>query len=121
MRVSGAVSLIVFGASVASCGDLCGNEEVLSVVSPSGKVRAVAFTRSCGATTDFTTQVSLVGVGESLPNEVGNVFIVKGKLPLSLRWLSEQSLHISGVGSGAASKQETTARGVSVSYAANAP
>ena len=32
-------------------------------------------TRDCGATTDFSTQASLLPFGAALPNEGGNIFI----------------------------------------------
>ena len=58
----------------SSCGR-CGNDEVVRVPSPDAKFEAVVFQRDCGATTGFSTQVSVVTKGASLPNEAGNVFI----------------------------------------------
>jgi hypothetical protein len=44
-------------------------------VSPDGEKRLVVFQRDCGATTGFSTHASLLKSGETVPNEVGNVFI----------------------------------------------
>jgi hypothetical protein len=67
------VWLIALCAS--GCGDTCGNEELSRVLSPDGMHAVVVFERSCGATTGFSTQVSLVGSGNVLPPEPGNIFI----------------------------------------------
>ena len=37
----------------------CGNDLVKEVPSPNGKMKAVVFQRDCGATTGFSTQISL--------------------------------------------------------------
>jgi len=64
-------------------GDPCGNEVLASVTSPDGGVVAVVFQRDCGATTDFSTQVSAVPSGAKFleqptvfrATQKGNVFI----------------------------------------------
>jgi len=62
----------------AACLDLasgCGNELMGEVCSPDGKLKAVVFQRDCGATTGFSTQISILSVDEKLPNEGGNIFV----------------------------------------------
>ena len=69
-----------------NCGgvDPCGNDVLSDVPSPNGSHHAVVFERDCGATTGFTTQVSIVGRGEVVrerssfwtATEKGNVLIV---------------------------------------------
>lgn len=54
--------------------DLCGNSPLREEVSPDGKLKAVVFERNCGATTEFSTQVSLIDADRPLPNQGGNVF-----------------------------------------------
>ena len=72
---------IMLAALNGSCASLrsnlagCGNDLVREVRSPSGKMKAVVFERDCGATTGFSTQVSLLLSNKSLPNESGNLFI----------------------------------------------
>lgn len=56
-------------------GNLCGNT-ILSTTNIDGtNYKVVIFERDCGATTDFSTQASILEVGEELPDEVGNIFI----------------------------------------------
>lgn len=55
---------------------LCENAVKSEVVSPDGNLKAVVFCRDCGATTDFSTQVSVLNAGDSLPNWAGNVYTI---------------------------------------------
>jgi hypothetical protein len=73
-------ALLVFALAVAdvACLNLagdCGNDLVKEVRSPDGQMNAVVFQRDCGATTGFSTQVSLLSSNKSLPNESGNLFV----------------------------------------------
>jgi len=61
-------------APLAACSDGCGNELVSRIDAPGGAYNAVMFQRDCGATTGFTTQVSILRPGEALAGK-GNVFI----------------------------------------------
>lgn len=97
-----AVSLIVYCCNKVDEG-LCGNDIVQNVVSPDGTVKAVVFERDCGATTNFSTQVSVVGATQSLPNFSGNVFVRNGNavatapkntIPLHVIWLDARHLQI---------------------------
>src|SRR5687767_10343542 len=54
-------ALLLFGC------DMCGNDIQLTVVSPDRKLKAVVFERSCGATTGFSTQVSVLPADRDLP------------------------------------------------------
>lgn len=93
---------IVF--SLSGCR-LCGNTPISEVISPGGMAKAVVFVRSCGATTDFSTHVSVLPAGQKLSNEGGNVFVAdsdhgraptgpKGQLDVRLRWTAENHLTI---------------------------
>lgn len=55
--------------------DSCGNTVVERLASPDGRREAVLFERNCGATTGFSTQVSVLRNGRRLANERGNVFV----------------------------------------------
>jgi hypothetical protein len=104
-------------AVLTSCSDLCSNEIVQSVASPSGSLKAVVFTRDCGATTGISTQVSILGSGRSLPNEGGNAFIIGDIAPVVLEWKSDAALLVSGFGGHKAFKQGTAVSGVTITYA----
>jgi|CXWL01.1.fsa_nt_gi hypothetical protein len=95
--------------------DTCGNEVKQSLMSPSGKLSAVVFSRDCGATTGFSTQVSIIPTGHSLPNKSGNTFVTSGKIDLSLQWQTDFILRIQGEGESVF-KQETEVTGVTVKY-----
>ena len=61
---------------VAACsGPLCSNETVKSVASPGGNHKASMFMRECGATRDFTTQVS---IDPWFWQAIGNAFVADG-------------------------------------------
>jgi hypothetical protein len=57
-----------------SGGSSCANELLAEAVSPDGTLKAVVFQRDCGATTGFSTQVSVFAVSAGIGNSAGNVF-----------------------------------------------
>jgi hypothetical protein len=59
--------------TLSGCGDACRNQIIQQSASPNGRWLAVLIQRNCGATTDFSTQVSVVRNGE-VPSGSGNVF-----------------------------------------------
>ena len=78
--------------------------------------KAVVFNRDCGATTGFSTQISVLSVQDDLPNDGGNLLIVDGKHPLKPVWSSESALRIVGARPREIFKQERTILGVTVNY-----
>jgi hypothetical protein len=50
---------------------MCGNEPLHTETSPDGKLVAIAFLRDCGATTAYSTQVSIFGTSSRL-RELGD-------------------------------------------------
>jgi len=70
----GAIALVGIVAFWYLGPDLCGNVVIAQYPSPSGEQKLVVFQRSCGATTGFTTQASLLRVDEAFSNRSGNVF-----------------------------------------------
>jgi hypothetical protein len=59
-------------------GDMCGNYVHSTMISPDKRHKAVVFQRDCGATTGFTTQISILEKDDSLANSSGNIFIIDG-------------------------------------------
>jgi hypothetical protein len=53
---------------MAGCGaiDLCGDARIKSVLSPGRTMQAVVFERGCGATTETSTQLSILRSGDHL-------------------------------------------------------
>jgi hypothetical protein len=110
------LAALLIGASVSGCGEICSNEPVATIPSPSGKAKAVVFHRKCGATTDPNTQVAVIPAYGTLANIPGNTLIVGGDASLEVRWVSDSSLSISGLGTAQVFKQEKSVAGVSVAY-----
>lgn len=59
--------------TLSSCSDTCSNTQISRADAPDGLHSAVMFQRDCGATTGFSTQVSIVAPGEQ-PSGSGNTF-----------------------------------------------
>ena len=57
---------------------MCGNQVHNEYFSPDGSLKVIVFERDCGATTGFSTQISVTKSDDLLPNESGNVFIIAG-------------------------------------------
>jgi hypothetical protein len=58
----------------ATAENMCGNQIINSTSLPEANEKVVVFQRDCGATTGFSTQVSILENGEELKNESGNIF-----------------------------------------------
>lgn len=104
--------------------DACGLQLAQEVWSPDHTRRAVLYQFDCGATTPFTTQVSILREGEPLPHRAGNVFSAyhgshagSWRGPYTdLGWLNNQTLLLSYVADAAISQQQPTHDGVSIRY-----
>jgi len=86
--------------------NMCENTEIIRTPSPDKKLYAVLFERSCGATTGFSTQISLINSNKSIENnEVGNIYIANGYPDnYSFNWLSPYVLNIRGTKTNALKK-----------------
>ena len=60
--------------SISGCESTCSNQVLQEVPSPDKQLEAVVFQRDCGATTGFSTQVSVIKADEKLQNTKGDVF-----------------------------------------------
>jgi hypothetical protein len=108
--------------------DLCSNSVLAESLSPNGKLKAVIFSRDCGATTDFSTQVSLLKAGDSLPNNGGNLFVADrdhGKAPsgqsggpvVTVSWVSNEQLRVEHHALARVFKSESLRQNIRVEYA----
>lgn len=80
-----------------SFSDMCGNEVFQELNSPDARLKAVIFQRDCGATTGFSTQISLIAANTKLPNETGNLFAVTGhpkETNIEMHWITPNQLVI---------------------------
>ena len=107
----GVVGVLLAGTTLALLGlrriasDMCRNEVLADIPAPGARNRAVVFQRDCGATTGFSTQVSVLHGSRRLPNEAGNVFRADddhGRAPAGpgggptaeVRWIDNAQLEI---------------------------
>lgn len=99
-------ALMLLGGCDRIARGMCGNELLDRIPCPAGRHDAILFQRDCGATTGFSTQLSVLAAGQSLPTDSGgNVLVAdtdKGKAPsgpgggpeVRARWLSADTLEI---------------------------
>jgi hypothetical protein len=108
------------------CGG-CDNHILSQAISPDGKYRAVVFERDCGATTGFSTQVSIMPAGRALGNNAGNAFIADdnhGTAPagrgggpeINIVWMSPTQLTIRHHSKAYVFKAETQIGTVQIKY-----
>ncbi|RIK26600.1 MAG: hypothetical protein DCC55_39880 [Chloroflexi bacterium] len=65
--------------------------------SPSQERKLVVFERNCGATTGFTTHVSVLAAERELPNQQGNLFVMDGHpqwTQVTATWIDEDQVLI---------------------------
>ena len=98
-------ALLAVCAGCVDFGGGCANERLADRPSPDGRWHAVVFQRACGATTGFSTQVSVLPAGDSLRNEGGNAFTDDadhgaapagpgGGPPVSALWIAPDTLEV---------------------------
>jgi hypothetical protein len=77
--------------------DICASRVIEEIRSPDGQMRAVLFTRDCGATAVVSVHVSVIPVNHALENEGGNLFIaITDGTPMpQVRWLDNVQIEIS--------------------------
>src|SRR5262245_15058383 len=80
--------------SLVGCSVSCENDVLSQVASPSGRLKAVAFSRNCGATTGFNVQVSILQSGSSLKNREGNALVADQADLASLVWKGENAVKV---------------------------
>ncbi len=115
--------LLILGA----CDDMCGNQIVTRLPGPDGTRDAVMFQRDCGATSGFTTQISIVESGEGISG-IGNAYTADddhGRAAAgawhgpwaAMEWRGPRRLHISYAAGSRIFEQNEQVSGVVISYA----
>jgi hypothetical protein len=111
-----ALGLIIVGAVLACIGlgsflwllrsgtssymfssDMCGNDIYQEIYSPNRQYKVVVFQRDCGATTGFSTQVSILGATQELSNVSGNILVVDAHpddANVQVLWKSVQAVEV---------------------------
>jgi len=91
------VLVVAFVFLMKNSSNICSNGIHKEIYSPDRSLKAVIFTRNCGATTNYSTQVSIIEKEETLKNESGNVYIVDGQALKSspkISWVDKSHLNI---------------------------
>lgn len=95
-------------------GDMCGNDILQKVPSPSGENVAYVFERSCGATTGVSPQLSILDKDKDLQNESGNTF--RSDKEFSIEWLDEKSLKVIYDKSSETYEMDKKVNGIEIDY-----
>lgn len=110
-------------------GDSCANQIVDIKISPDKKYQAVTFTRDCGATTGFSTQLSILKATDTFDNEdeTGNTLIMSDKTgdglmdenggaKIRANWTEDDKLEILYDSRTETSKRETEYKDIKIEY-----
>lgn len=85
------ISAMVFiGYFLSATKNICGNDILDSVTSPDSKDKVVVFVRNCGATTEWSTQASIIRKADSISHgDIGNILRIEsnhaGTWPLATK------------------------------------
>lgn len=117
LSISSAVgALVLFLLGYQAFSDMCANEVTAYKTSPDGQWKVVLFERNCGATTGYSTQISLLEATDSLANESGNVFVAEGQpITYALAWESNSTVVVRGTGNRQF-KKEPSLSGIKFRY-----
>lgn len=122
--------LLLMSTNSTGCINLTGDcvNEILRIHhSPSKQLKAVVFQRDCGATTGFTTQISIISANSDLPNQAGNVFVSDtdhgkspsgpgGGPPVEVEWKGESSLNITYDNRARVFLRKDSQNGITITY-----
>lgn len=110
----------------AGCSDACENTTASRLISPDGTHAATLFQRDCGATTGYSTQISVLDNGEA-PADSGNAFradddhgaaaVGEWQGPWAdMRWLAPDRLLIRYAAKSRVFQQAKEVDGVKITY-----
>ena len=72
----------------------CKDQEVSEAASPDNRHIATVFTRNCGATTGFTTHVTVRPQGTKLDEDSPNLLMLEGRPTVRIKWNKANVLQI---------------------------
>ena len=124
MRVTEAAAL--FLVLLTGCSDTCQNTTVLTAEPPTGDLKAVLFSRDCGSTTAFSSQVSII-TGDEAIDGVGNAFVADtgsgaakaepwGGPRVEMRWIAPGNLLVRYDAKARVFTQRESVAGVRIRY-----
>ena len=112
--------------ALSGCSDGCGNSPISRADAPDGLHSAVMFQRDCGATTGFSTQISVLKQAQE-PSGGGNTFRADadhgaaavgdwGGPWAEMRWLAPDHLLVRYAAKSRLFEQQREVSGVTISY-----
>jgi hypothetical protein len=118
------VALFIFFSTFS---DMCGNRISTMMESPKKEWNIVVFERDCGATTDFSTQISILRKNQELPNSAGNIFSAdsghgsaqineKGVIYVEPLWINSRTISIKYDSEATAFYQENEFNGITIRF-----
>lgn len=128
--VLGGLLLLVIVLVIGGCGLLswfmanffCGNDLMQEVYSPNNEYRVVVFQRDCGATTGWSSQISVLSSSTSLRGQTGNVFFAPGHpdwFSFKVKWEDDSHIVIEHNGKPIPELAETEFRDFQIRYVEN--
>jgi len=120
---TGALALLL---CLNGCDDGCANTVAQRLDSPDGFMTAVLYQRDCGATTGYSSQISVLRSGDE-PSGSGNAFVADadhgaarvaawGGPWVEMKWLAPQRLRIRYDGKARLFRSDESVKGVSIRY-----
>tara|TARA_R110001606_G_scaffold334961_1_gene482946 strand:- start:12 stop:407 length:396 start_codon:yes stop_codon:yes gene_type:complete len=116
--IIGLLSLIGFGVmigSMFSSDNMCDNTIIATKFSPNQNNKIVLFERSCGATTGFSTQVSILEKENDLENENSAILITE-KDSLNIKWINDDEVSIEIKKNSEVFKKQNHFNGIKINY-----
>jgi hypothetical protein len=116
------IPLVVLSVCLVACADPCENRTLSELTAPSGNKRALVFERSCGATTGFSTHVSVLNASDPVPKSAGNTFNADSDhgaakdMTVTVRWAAPDQLVVRYPARARIFRRESQATGVAVAY-----
>ena len=102
--VIGAAILLIFMATILLLwftSGSCDNTIWSTHASPNMNFKVVTFERNCGATTGFSTHLSVLKNGKTLPNSAGDTMVIKGRpgdVAPEISWISNKKIELRTTG-----------------------
>jgi hypothetical protein len=93
MRIAGCCAVLLLVSVQFGC-NVCSDEAVSNTSSPDAVLVATSFVRNCGATTDFSSMVSVHRKDTGFKEEREIVFVAKGRHDLLVSWTGPKTLSI---------------------------
>src|SRR5262245_53721821 len=126
------VAVISFVVVLAAVGffafrDPCINHAIEEFRSPAGRQKVVIFERSCGATSGFSTQASLLPADSPPPKAPGNILIIdddhgkvpvggNGKIAVNVRFIDDSTLTLAYPAAARVFTQVAAKNGVAIHH-----